>query len=82
MRRFCSAKMLGGLFFKISKTPNQNSYKTSIRKARGLTLIELITTVAIIGLLSAIAIPKLLEYRTKSNDMTALSDTRNSNRAL
>ena len=51
-----------------------------IRKAKnqkGLTLIELLIVVAIIGILAAIAIPQFSSYRAKAFNSAALSDIRN-----
>jgi type IV pilus assembly protein PilA len=44
------------------------------KKEKGFTLIELMIVVAIIGILSAIAVPNFLSYRTKGYDMTAKVD--------
>ena len=49
------------------------------RKAgeRGFTLVELLTVVSIVGILSAIAIPQFSEYRARAYDARAESDLRN-----
>ena len=44
---------------------------------QGFTLIELVTIVAIIGVLAAIAIPTYASYRNKSFDAAVKSDLRN-----
>lgn len=44
----------------------------------GFTLIELMIVLAIIGTLTAIAIPQFLEYRAKANDSNTQADARNS----
>ena len=44
---------------------------------KGFTLIELMIVIAIIGILSAIAIPNFLSYRQKGYDAQALSDAKN-----
>jgi type IV pilus assembly protein PilA len=43
----------------------------------GLTLIELMIVIAIIGILAAIAIPQFASFRQKSYNSAALSDLRN-----
>jgi len=47
------------------------------QKQSGFTLIELMIVVAIIGILSAIAIPQFSSYREKAFNATALQDLRN-----
>lgn len=44
---------------------------------KGFTLIELMIVIAIIGILSAIAIPNFLSYRAKGQDAAAKSDAAN-----
>jgi type IV pilus assembly protein PilA len=44
---------------------------------KGFTLIEVMVVVAIIGILSAIAIPNFLAYRTKGQDSTAIASAKN-----
>lgn len=41
------------------------------KNQKGFTLIELMIVIAIIGILSAIAIPNFLEYRTKGQNTAA-----------
>lgn len=48
----------------------------------GFTLIELMIVVAIVAVLSAVAIPQFNEYRAKSSDATAKSDVATSIRVL
>lgn len=43
----------------------------------GFTLIEMMIVVAIIGIMSAIAIPLLEKFKQETNDKVALSDAKN-----
>lgn len=56
--------------------------KMRVNSQKGFTLIELIIVVAIIGILTAIAIPQFASYRQKSFNASAISDLRNTSIAL
>lgn len=47
------------------------------RKKKGFTLIELIIVIAIIAILAAIALPKFMEVREKSNMKTDIANAKN-----
>jgi len=44
---------------------------------KGFTLIEVMVVIAIIGILTAIAIPQYLAYRTKGQDSAAIASAKN-----
>jgi len=48
-----------------------------LKNESGFTLVELLVCVAIIGILSAIAIPQFAEYRQRGFDARAKSDLKN-----
>ena len=47
-------------------------------KALGFTVVEIMIVVAVIGLLTALAIPQFAAYRQKAYNAAALSDLRTS----
>lgn len=54
----------------------------SISKKKGFTLIELMISIAIVGILAAIAIPQYHLYRTRTYMAMVRSDTKNAHTAV
>ncbi len=52
------------------------------KNEKGFTLIEMMIVVAIIGILSIIAVPSFLSYRSKGYDTTAKADLKNAMKFL
>lgn len=53
-----------------------NSMRMRSQKSEGFTLLELMVTVAILGILVATAIPLYGKYRDKARKVTVLADLR------
>ena len=47
-----------------------------MQQAHGFTLIELLVVLAIVSIITAIAIPQFSDYKAKAFDMRAMSDLR------
>jgi prepilin-type N-terminal cleavage/methylation domain-containing protein len=65
-----------------NKNKNSKGSASASRERDGFTLIELLVVVAIIGLLSSIALIALISARQKSRDVKRLSDMTQMNTAL
>jgi len=53
-----------------------------VGRSEGFTLLELLVTVAIVGILAAIAIPVVGQYRARAYDGAAITDLRNAMTAV